>query len=83
MFMEMASYVGDVLSFYQDNQIQETFTQYARQTPNLYQLAYMIGYKPKATGAAVADITVFCVVPATGGNPDFSKAPTIPEAASG
>ena len=78
MFMEMASYVGDVLSFYQDNQIQETFTQYARQTPNLYQLAYMMGYKPKTTGAAVADVTVFCVVPASSGNPDFSKAPTIP-----
>ncbi len=78
MFMEMASYVGDVLSFYQDNQIQETFTQYARQTPNLYQLAYMMGYKPKTTGAAVADVTVFCVVPATGTNPDLSYAPTIP-----
>ena len=38
----------------------------------------MMGYKPKATGAAVADVTVFCVVPASGGNPDFSKAPTIP-----
>ncbi len=27
MFMEMAAYVGDVLSFYLDNQIQETFLQ--------------------------------------------------------
>lgn len=78
MFMEMASYVGDILSFYQDNQIQETFTQYARQTPNLYQLAYMMGYKPKATGAAVADVTIFCVVPASSGLPDLSYAPTIP-----
>ena len=78
MFMEMAAYVGDVLSFYQDNQIQETFTQYARQTPNLYQLAYMMGYKPKATGAAVADISIYCVVPASGDGPDFRYAPTIP-----
>ncbi len=31
MFMEMSSYVGDVLSFYQDNQFQETFLQYARE----------------------------------------------------
>ena len=31
LFIEMASYVGDVLSFYLDNQIQETFIQYARQ----------------------------------------------------
>ena len=27
MFMEMASYVGDILSFYLDNQFQETFLQ--------------------------------------------------------
>ena len=78
MFMEMASYVGDVLSFYQDNQIQETFTQYARQTPNLYQLAYMMGYKPKATGAAVAEVSVFCQVPSVGDGPDYSYAATIP-----
>ena len=78
MFMEMASYVGDVLSFYQDNQIQETFTQYARQTPNLYQLAYMMGYKPKATGAAVAEVTVYVVVPASGNDPDLTYAPLIP-----
>ena len=30
MFIEMASYVGDVLSFYLDNQLQETFLQYAK-----------------------------------------------------
>ena len=35
MFIEMASYVGDVLSFYLDNQIQETFVQYAKQSNNL------------------------------------------------
>ena len=40
MFMEMAAYIGDVLSFYVDNQFQETFIQYARQTQNLYDLAY-------------------------------------------
>ncbi len=38
MFMEMAAYVGDVMSFYLDNQIQETYLQYARQTDNLTRL---------------------------------------------
>ena len=47
MFIEMASYVGDVLSFYIDNQVQETFLKYARQESNLYDLAYMMGYKPR------------------------------------
>ena len=47
MFMEQAAYVGDVLSFYLDNQFQETFMQYAQQTNNVFELAYMFGYKPK------------------------------------
>ena len=63
MFMEMASYVGDVLSFYVDNQIQENFLQYARQSNNLYELAYMFGYKPKVTGLAAVDIDFYQLVP--------------------
>ena len=64
MFMEMASYVGDVLSFYIDNQIQENFLQYARQSNNLYELAYMFGYKPKTTGLATVNIDFYQLVPA-------------------
>jgi len=64
MFMEMAAYVGDVLSFYLDNQFQETYLQYARQTNNLYELAYMFGYKPNVTGVALADINFYQQVPA-------------------
>ena len=63
MFMEQAAYVGDVMSFYLDNQLQETFTTLARQTNNLYELAYMFGYKPKATGAAQAVIELYQQVP--------------------
>jgi hypothetical protein len=63
MFMEMASYVGDVLSFYLDNQIQENFLQYARQSNNLYELAYMFGYKPKVTGLATVDIDFYQLIP--------------------
>jgi len=78
MFMEMAAYVGDVLSFYLDNQFQETFLQYARQTNNLYELAYMFGYKPNVTGVALADINFYQQVPAklSGSTyiPDFNYA---------
>jgi hypothetical protein len=41
MVMEMSAYVGDVLSFYLDNQVQETYLQYARQSNNIFELAYM------------------------------------------
>ena len=63
MFMEQASYVSDVMSFYLDNQLQETFTQFARQTNNQFELAYMFGYKPKTTGAAQAVIELFQQIP--------------------
>ena len=58
MFIEMAAYVGDVLSFYLDNQLQETFLQYAKQPNNLYTMAYMLGYRPKVTSAAIVDLDV-------------------------
>ena len=82
MFMEMASYVGDIMSFYLDNQIQETYLQYARQTNNLYELAYMFGYKPNVTQVATVDLSFYQQVPAisSGGSyvPDYSYALFIP-----
>ena len=63
MFIEQAAYVSDVLSFYLDNQIQETYLQYARQFDNLYDLAYMFSYKPKATGLAYVDVDFYQQVP--------------------
>ena len=78
MFMEMASYVGDVLSFYLDNQVQENYLQFARQSNNLYELAYMFGYKPNITGVAVTTVDFYQKVPSilVGGNyiPDFNYA---------
>ena len=82
MFMEMAAYVGDVLSFYMDNQIQENFVQYAREQNNLYTLAYMLGYKPKVTTAATVEMSIYQTLPAiSSGNypPDFSYALQIPD----
>lgn len=86
LFIEMASYVGDVLSFYLDNQIQENFTQYARQVGNLYQLAYMFGYKPRVTAAATVEVEVYQQVPAISVEdtyiPDFSYGLLIQQNAS-
>ena len=83
MFMEQAAYVSDVMSFYLDNQLQETFTQFAKQTNNLYELAYMFGYKPKATGAAQVELELYQQVPSktVGATvvPDYDYALTIGE----
>ena len=83
LFIEMASYIGDILSFYLDNQIQETFIQYARQESNLFDLAYMLGYRPKVTTAAAATITLYQQIPSTTDGagatvPDFTYTLKIP-----
>lgn len=77
MFMEMAAYVGDILSFYQDIQLQETFLQYAQEPGNLYNLAYMMGYRPKVTSAATVTLDVYQQIPATLGLPDYDYAITL------
>jgi len=86
MFMEQASYVGDVLSFYLDNQFQEVFTQYAQQTNNIFELAYMFGYKPKISTAAQVVVDFYQQVPSKLSSsiyiPDYDYALTVNENAT-
>ena len=63
MFMEMASYVGDVLSFYIDKQFKESLLPYAEERKNVVALANTLGYKPKPTVAARAVLDVYHTVP--------------------
>ena len=75
MFMEMAAYVGDVLSFYQDMQLQETYLQYAKNPANLYTLAYMMGYRPKVTTVSEVNMEVSHLMGASGSSaqPNWSQ----------
>ena len=85
MFLEMAAYVGDVLSFYTDTQLRESFLTLAQEKENLYNLAYAMGYKPKATSAASVDLEIFQLVPSLPNNdfkPDFNYALKIDENSS-
>ena len=84
MFIEMASYVGDVLSFYQDTQLQETFLQYAKNPSNLYTLAYMMGYTPRVTSIAETELTVTQRVAAVTSNytPNWDQAIRVAENSS-
>jgi len=78
MFMEMAAYVGDVLSFYQDTQLQETYLQHAKNPTNLYNLAYMMGYRPKTTTVSEVEIEVSQLVGAEQGEPNYAEALIVP-----
>ena len=65
MFIEMAAYVGDVLSYYADNQFRETLLHAAEEKKNIFKIAQSFGYKPKLStpSSTIADITI--EVPAT------------------
>ncbi len=78
MFMETAAYIGDVLSYYTDTQLQETFLDTAQERTNLYHLAYTLGYKPQVTSVSSTILDVFQLLPSKGGSgnktPDFNYA---------
>lgn len=63
MFMELASYVGDNLSFYLDTQIQENQLTYTKELGNIINIAYTLGYRPKMSYASNVELSVFQLVP--------------------
>lgn len=79
MFIEMSAYVGDVMSFYLDTQVQENFLLYAKEKENLYALSYMLGYRPKASYASVTTVDIFQLIPSSGSIPDYNYAVIVPE----
>jgi hypothetical protein len=64
MFIEMASYVGDVLSYYIDNQFKESLLSFAEEKRTVYNMAQSLGYKPKVSSASSVDLDIFQTVPA-------------------
>tara|TARA_R100000008_G_scaffold47338_1_gene28008 strand:+ start:562 stop:2571 length:2010 start_codon:yes stop_codon:yes gene_type:complete len=83
MFIEMASYVGDVLSYYVDTQFKEMLLAYAEDRKTIYEMAQVYGYKPKVAQPSFANVDVFQTVPATGTGtavkPDMNYALTVNE----
>ena len=51
--------LGDVLSYYIDNQFKESLLAYAEETKNVYQIAQSMGYKPRTISPASADVDIF------------------------
>ncbi len=63
MFIEMAAYVGDVLSFYIDKQFKESLLPYAEERENVVDLVKTLGYKPKATTPSTVQLEMYQTVP--------------------
>lgn len=66
IMLELAAYVGDVLSFYVDNQFKESLLSYAEEEKNVISIAQAFGYKPKTIVPATTELLISQVVPALG-----------------
>ena len=64
MFIEMASYVGDTLSYYMDEQFKESMLSFAEEKKTIYEIAQGYGYKPRQASPASVTLDVFQTVPA-------------------
>ena len=58
MLIEMSAYVGDVLSFYIDQQYKEMLLPLAEEKRNIVNIAKMLGYKTKPIVPAYVELTV-------------------------
>jgi hypothetical protein len=70
MFLEMASYVGDVLSYYTDYSLRESLLPFAQEKDNMLRMAQYYGMQVRNVASAVSRIDIFQTVPATGSGAD-------------
>jgi hypothetical protein len=66
MFIEMASYIGDALSYYVDDTFKESLMPYAEDSKSIMALSQYLGYKPKVTSPAITTLSLYHLVPSIG-----------------
>ena len=70
MFIEMASYIGDSLSYYVDDTFKESLMPYAEDVRSVMALSQYLGYKPKVTSPAITTLSVYQIIPKIGEGAD-------------
>jgi hypothetical protein len=63
LFIEMASYLGDSLSYYIDDTLKESMLNSAEDRSNVVGLANYLGYKPKVTSPALTTLSIYQITP--------------------
>lgn len=79
LMLDTVSYVGDVLSFYLDYQVNESFLETAVEYNNVRRIARQLGYRAKTSPASYGKLTFYVEIPATttGLGPDSSLTPVL------
>lgn len=79
LMLDTVSYVGDILSYYLDYQMNETFLDSAIEYNNVVKLARQLGYKLQTSPSSYGRLTFYIEVPASalGLGPDESLIPVL------
>lgn len=79
LMLDTVSYVGDILSFYLDYSVNETFIDTAVEYDNVLKLGRQMGFKFKGTPISQGQASFYIVVPANsaGNAPESSYIPTL------
>ena len=79
LMLDTVSYVGDVLSFYLDYQVNESFIDTATEYDNVLRLGEQVGYYPSLRSPSFGVVSLFILVPTSpnGTGPDTDYLPII------
>ena len=79
LMLDTVAYVGDVLSYYLDYQVNESFLDTALEYQNVVKLSRQLGYKFKGVPISTGIVTFYITVPASadGISPDLTYAPIL------
>ena len=79
LMLDTVAYIGDIMSFYLDYQVTESFLDSAVEYNNVIRLARQMGYKYKSNPSSFGTVAIYCIVPAssTGLGPDTSYLPIL------
>ena len=64
IFLDLSSYIGDVLSYYTDHSFKENLLAHAEEKENLVSLAQGFGYKPRLVTPAFCTVSMSALIPA-------------------
>jgi hypothetical protein len=79
LLLDTVAYVGDIMSFYLDYQVNESFLDTSVEYENVLRLATQMGYKHRGPASTTGIVSMYAIIPAnsTGLGPDTNYMPII------
>ena len=79
LMIDTVAYIGDILSFYLDYSVNESFMDTAVEYNNIVRLSRQVGYKYKANPSSYGTVAIYAILPAStsGLGPDAAYYPVL------